>query len=52
LHFSIVKDDGTGHFLNELKIENTYDPSPYFGMRLNANENKDEIPTCEKTVNP
>jgi len=48
LHFSIVKDDGTGAFMNELKIENTYDPSPYFGMALNAKENPSGIPTCEE----
>ena len=36
LHFSIVKDDGSGHFTNELKIPNTFDPSPYFGLPLNA----------------
>ncbi len=36
LHFSIVKDDGSGKFLNELEIGNTLDPSPYFGMGLNA----------------
>ena len=47
LHFSIVKDDGAGNFLNELKIQNTLDPSPYFGMRLNAKENPDDIPHCE-----
>ena len=33
LHFSIVRADGQGGFLNELKIENTLDPSPYFGLR-------------------
>ena len=37
LHFSIVKDDGTGQFLNELDINNTLDPSPYFGLTLNSN---------------
>jgi hypothetical protein len=47
LHFSIVLDDGNGSFRNELKIENTLDPSPYFGMRLNANENPGDIPRCE-----
>jgi murein DD-endopeptidase MepM/ murein hydrolase activator NlpD len=36
LHFSIVRDDGRGRFLNELKIENTLDPSPYLGLPLNA----------------
>ena len=46
LHFSIVKDDGDGVFLSELEIENTLDPSPYFGMALNARENTGQIPTC------
>jgi hypothetical protein len=46
LHFSVVKDDGTGHFKNELDINNTYDPSPYFGLKLNASENPDEVPVC------
>ncbi len=32
LHFSIVKDDGSGQFLNELRLENTLDPSPYLGL--------------------
>ncbi|WP_420644125.1 M23 family metallopeptidase [Candidatus Leptofilum sp.] len=35
LHFSIVKDDGNGRYLNELLFENTLDPSPYLGMALN-----------------
>ena len=47
LHISVVKDDGLGNFKNELDINNTYDPSPYFGLSLNANENKDTIPTCK-----
>lgn len=47
LHFSIVRDDGLGNFRNELEIENTLDPSPYLGMRLNSNENPDTIPVCE-----
>ena len=46
LHFSIVKDDNQGSFLNELKIENTIDPSPYLGLPLNANLNEGEIPVC------
>jgi hypothetical protein len=46
LHFSIVKDDGHGNFLNELKIQNTLDPSPYLGMVLNASENPGAIPRC------
>jgi len=47
LHVSIVQDDGFGSFKNELKIENTYDPSPYFGLRLNASTNTDTIPVCK-----
>jgi len=47
LHFSIVKDDGQGSFRNELEIRNTYDPSPYLGLRVNANENRDMVPVCE-----
>jgi hypothetical protein len=46
LHFSIVKDDGQGRFLNELEIENTLDPSPYLGLPVNASQNSGEIPTC------
>ena len=47
LHFSIVKDDGSGHFLNELAIKNTYDPSPYFNLALNGSKNEDEVPICQ-----
>ena len=47
LHFSVVRDDGTGKYLNELKIENTLDPSPYFGLSLNAGMNKGDIPLCK-----
>ncbi len=47
LHFSIVKDDGKGMFLNELEINNTLDPSPYLGMVLNAAENPNDIPVCQ-----
>jgi peptidoglycan LD-endopeptidase LytH len=46
LHVSVVRDDGSGHFTNELDINNTYDPSPYFGLALNANTNPDQIPVC------
>jgi len=47
LHFSLVLDDGSGKFLNELEIKNTLDPSPYFNLPLNAKLNKDQIPTCD-----
>ena len=46
LHFSIVKDNGNGSFLNELKIQNTKDPSPYFDLPLNGKTNLTEIPAC------
>ena len=50
LHFSIVKDDGSGHFKNELDIKNTLDPTPYLGLPLNGYENRDQVPLCEAAV--
>jgi murein DD-endopeptidase MepM/ murein hydrolase activator NlpD len=50
LHFSVVKDDGQGGFLNELDIKNTYDPSPYFNLPFNNNENPDDFAVCEDAV--
>ena len=47
LHFSIVEDDGSGEFKNELEIGNTLDPSPYLGLPLNAYENRDRVPVCQ-----
>lgn len=46
LHFSIVLDDGQGNFLNELKIQNTLDPSSYFDLPLHGPSNRDQIPIC------
>ena len=46
LHLSIVLSDNIGHFKNELEITNTIDPSPYFGLPLNGQKNKGEIPVC------
>lgn len=46
LHFSIVRDDGSGHYLNELKIGNTLDPTPYFGIKLNAKSTDEPIRRC------
>jgi len=46
LHISIVKDK-EGSFMNELDINNTYDPSPYFRLALNALQNPDKIPVCK-----
>jgi len=47
LHFSIVLDDGTGGFLNELDINNTLDPSPYLGLPLNAKTTNGEAIVCQ-----
>ncbi len=47
LHFSIVMDDGKNSFLNELKIQNTLDPSPYFDLPLNGKTNHGVIPVCQ-----
>ena len=47
LHFSIVLDDGEGHFRNELEFANTLDPSPYLGVELNASRIGTQIATCQ-----
>jgi len=46
LHFSIVLDDGAGGFRNELEIQNTVDPTPYFGFDVNAATIGDRIALC------
>jgi hypothetical protein len=46
LHFSIVLDDGSGHFMSELNIRNTLDPSPYLGIEVNADRAGDELAVC------
>lgn len=46
LHFSIVLDDGMGHFRNELDIANTLDPSPYLGLEVNAERVTSQPATC------
>ncbi len=46
LHFSIVRDDGQGNYMNELEIDNTIDPSPYFQIQLNSKNDPEEIPLC------
>jgi murein DD-endopeptidase MepM/ murein hydrolase activator NlpD len=35
LHFSIVLDNGSGGYTNELEFDNTIDPSRYLGLVLN-----------------
>ena len=51
LHFSIVRDDGSGHYTNELEIKNTLDPSLYLGYPLNAASNPDLPLTCTPVNN-
>jgi murein DD-endopeptidase MepM/ murein hydrolase activator NlpD len=46
LHLSIVMSDPSGLYKNELNITNTLDPSPYFGLPLNSEQNPGVIPTC------
>lgn len=46
LHFSIVKDDGDGRFMNELEKRNTLDPSPYLGFDVNADTVGNAIVVC------
>lgn len=48
LHFSIVLDDGTGSFRNELEIQNTVDPTPYLGFDVNAATVGDQIAVCSQ----
>jgi peptidoglycan LD-endopeptidase LytH len=46
LHLSIVMSDPSGIYKNELDISNTLDPSPYFGLPLNGQQNPGDIPSC------
>jgi hypothetical protein len=46
LHFSIVKPDAAGALTNELDLRNTYDPSPYLGLNVNAGRNWGDVPLC------
>lgn len=46
LHFSIVRDDGSGGYTNELEFGNTLDPSPYLGMEVNYERAGGEIVGC------
>jgi murein DD-endopeptidase MepM/ murein hydrolase activator NlpD len=52
LHFSIVLDDGQGHFRNELDFANTLDPSPYFGVEVNADRLGEALAVCTAPATP
>jgi murein DD-endopeptidase MepM/ murein hydrolase activator NlpD len=45
LHFSIVLDNGSGSYRNELEFNNTVDPSRYLGMPVNYGC-APVVPTC------
>lgn len=46
LHLSIVLSNPDGSFKNELDIDNTIDPSAYFGLPLSNDRMKDELFSC------
>lgn len=53
LHFSIVQDDGRGHYLNELDFKNTLTPSPYLGLTVDYGKATDGVSPClEPTAIP
>lgn len=46
LHISIVLSNPDGSFKNEAVLANTLDPSPYFGMKLDATQQRLRPVTC------
>lgn len=57
LHFSIVLDDGMGHYRNELEFGNTISPSAYLGMEVDYDCAPPEPgctddPTCPSQITP
>jgi len=46
LHISIVTSGNDGSFKNEAILENTLDPSPYFGLDLNADDQPERPVRC------
>lgn len=46
LHISIVTSEPDGSFRNEALIENTLDPSPYFGMDVSLDGASQRPPRC------
>jgi hypothetical protein len=50
LHVSVVKDNGNGGYENELEFANTFDPSPYLGVNVNASQAGPEPPACAEGV--
>ena len=46
LHISIVTSENNGSFKNESVLANTLDPSPYFGLDVNADNQPERPVTC------
>lgn len=46
LHFSIVASASNGEYLNEAVLDNTLDPSPYFGMPLDIGDGAERPIRC------
>jgi murein DD-endopeptidase MepM/ murein hydrolase activator NlpD len=49
LHFSIVRDDGSGGYTNELEFANTVDPTPYLGLAVNYTDADGAPVACAPT---
>lgn len=55
LHFSIIRDDGSGGYTNELDFDNSIDPSRYLGIPVNIGcapivPTCSDAPLCEEAV--
>ncbi len=51
VHFSIVKSNLLGEYLNEADFDNTLDPSPYLGLRLSDSATEDFPLRCQAPPN-
>ncbi len=50
VHLSIVESEDDGSFKNEAILDNTLDPSPYFGLPLNINDLPERPIQCGEDV--
>ncbi len=48
VHLSIVRSEPDGSFMNEADVNNTLDPSPYFGLDLSIDGKPDRPIRCAK----
>ena len=49
LHFSIVLADAGSGILNEARLQNTLDPSPYLGLSVNIASLPDRPIRCNES---